>query len=93
MPHFGNLELWARGNNVVYSDYATLVTDEKVVKLYQTTIDEVNEELGRVEQIKSFRILNEPFTLEKGEITPTLKIKRKAVQEHYSSMIEEMYKE
>lgn len=93
VPHFGNLELWARGNDVVYSDYATLVTDEKVVKLYQTTIDEVNEELGRVEQIKSFRILNEPFTLEKGEITPTLKIKRKAVQEHYNSMIEEMYKE
>ncbi|HRZ28453.1 MAG TPA: hypothetical protein P5346_17850 [Spirochaetota bacterium] len=50
-------------------------------------------DIGRVEQVKKFTLLKGPFTQEKGEITPMLKIKRKVVQKNYSDLIEMMYRE
>jgi long-chain acyl-CoA synthetase len=59
----------------------------------QAVVDEVNAELSRYEQIKRFRILSRDFTAEDGEITPTLKLKRKAVQEHFAAEIDSIYAE
>ncbi len=57
----------------------------------QTLVDEVNGELSRFEQIKRFRILSRDFSAEQGEITPTLKLKRKVVQENFAAEIDELY--
>ena len=59
----------------------------------QRAVDEVNRELARVETVKKFTILDRPFGIETGELTPTLKVKRKVVGERYSSEIEAMYTE
>ena len=59
----------------------------------QAAIDEVNRELARVETVKKFTILERPFSIEEGELTPTLKVKRKVVNEHFSREIESMYQE
>ncbi|MBL8742725.1 MAG: long-chain fatty acid--CoA ligase [Myxococcales bacterium] len=59
----------------------------------QSAIDEVNRDLARVETVKKFTILDRPFTIEAGELTPTLKVKRKVVNEHFSREIESMYQE
>ncbi len=67
--------------------------NEKVKKQYDAILEDMNRELGRVEQVKKYTLLTEPFTQEKGELTPTLKIKRKAVQKNYSDFIEAMYGE
>ena len=56
-------------------------------------VDEVNQTLARVEQVKKFRVLHRALSVEDGELTPTLKVKRKKVNEHFASEIEEMYRE
>jgi long-chain acyl-CoA synthetase len=57
----------------------------------QAQLDEVNKSLARVEQVKKFAILSRPFGIDTGELTPTLKIKRKAVANNFSREIEAMY--
>jgi len=93
VPDFANLADWARQNGVTDTAHQSLVQNEKVKKHYDAILEDVNRELGRVEQVKKYTLLTEPFTQEKGELTPTLKIKRKAVQKNYSDFIEAMYKE
>jgi long-chain acyl-CoA synthetase len=59
----------------------------------QAQIDQVNESLARVEQVKKFAILRKPFGIDTGELTPTLKIKRKVVAQKYAAEIEAMYRD
>lgn len=75
------------------TDMFKLIESPEVHALVQSAVDHVNEELGRVEQIKRFRILPIDFTQETGELTPTLKLKRKAVCERYQQYIDAMYED
>ena len=59
----------------------------------QRTVDEINATLARGETVKKFHILSRPFTIEHGELTPTLKVKRKIVYEHFADTIESMYRD
>jgi len=77
--------------NGLEGDVYRLIATEQVQELVQAAIDKVNAELGRVEQVKRFRILPIDFTQETGELTPSLKLKRKVVCERYGQWIEEMY--
>jgi long-chain acyl-CoA synthetase len=74
-------------------DPATLASDERVRALVQNIVDEANRERSRFEQVKRFAILPRDFTMEEGEITPTLKVRRRAVQEHFAEEIEALYAE
>jgi long-chain acyl-CoA synthetase len=65
----------------------------EIVAAVQQTVDRVNEQLARVEQVKKFTILSRPFSLDTGELTPTLKIKRKVVDTNFAREIEAMYRE
>ncbi|MEZ4440250.1 MAG: long-chain fatty acid--CoA ligase [Polyangiaceae bacterium] len=69
----------------------SLHESESLKALIQEHVDKVNNDLARVEQIKKFTILKKPFSIEGGELTPTLKVKRKKVNENYSDVIESMY--
>lgn len=64
-----------------------------VVAEIQKAVDEVNATLARVEMVKKFRIIPRPFSIETGELTPTLKVKRKVVNRNFSTEIESMYQE
>jgi long-chain acyl-CoA synthetase len=59
----------------------------------QKAVDEVNATLARVETVKKFRIVPRPFSIETGELTPTLKVKRKIVNKNFATEIESMYQE
>ena len=72
-------------------DAASLAQDERVRALLQSIVDDVNRERSRFEQVKRFAILPRDFTMEAGEITPTLKLRRRAVQEHFADEIEALY--
>ena len=72
-------------------DTAELARDERVQALVQGIVDEANRERSRFEQIKRFTILPRDFTMEAGEVTPTLKLRRRTVQEHFSDEIEALY--
>ncbi|HOP28043.1 MAG TPA: long-chain fatty acid--CoA ligase [Spirochaetota bacterium] len=93
VPSFENLEDWAKKNGVPFSSREDLIKDPKVIAYYRQIIDKRQKDLGQVEQIKRFTLLAKEFSQETGEITPTMKVKRKVVQEKYKELIDAMYVE
>jgi len=83
-------EKWAKEHSV---DPETLHSNATLRAEIQKAVDNTNEELARVEQIKKFEVLPRNFSIENGELTPTLKVKRKKVYEHFADTIESMYAE
>jgi long-chain acyl-CoA synthetase len=81
---------WAAERGIE-GDLASLSRDEQVRELIQGVVDEANRERSRFEQVKRFALLPRDFTMEKGEVTPTLKLRRRAVSEHFQHQIEELY--
>jgi long-chain acyl-CoA synthetase len=81
---------WAEERGIA-KDPAALATDDRVRELLQRVVDEANRERSRFEQVKRFTILPRDFTMEAGEITPTLKVRRRAVQEHFATEIDALY--
>jgi long-chain acyl-CoA synthetase len=72
-------------------DLAALAGDSRVRDLVQGVVDDANRERSRFEQVKRFAILPRDFTMEEGEVTPTLKLRRRAVSEHFAAEIEKLY--
>lgn len=93
VPSFDNLEAWAIKNSIKFSGREDLIRQPEVIALYQQIIDKRQKNLGQVEQIKKFTLLPNEFSQESGEITPTMKVKRKVVQQKYNDLIELMYQE
>jgi long-chain acyl-CoA synthetase len=81
---------WAAERGVE-GDLASLSRDERVLELIQAVVDGANRERSRFEQLKRFALLPRDFTMEEGEVTPTLKLRRRAVSEHFEHEIEELY--
>jgi len=73
------------------SDPETAAHDPKFLAFLQKQIDNVNQRLARVQAVKKFRVLPKEFTVEGGELTPTMKVKRKVVTEKYKSEIDQLY--
>lgn len=81
----------ARDLQIPYTDYASLTRAAPIVALIQREIDQANQRLARVEQVKDFRILETLLTAEDEELTPTMKLKRKLVVAKYANLIDQMY--
>ncbi|MGW5875874.1 AMP-dependent synthetase/ligase [Nocardiopsis terrae] len=82
---------WAEANGLGTLKYPGLTRDPKVRAMVQEAIDELNEDLPRHETIKDFAILPSELTVEQGEITPSLKMRRRAVEERYRDLLDGMY--
>ena len=89
----GTVSEWARANGVLYTSYRSLATNASVYKLIAHEVERANGQLGRVEQIKAFRILDRELDPEvEGEaVTATRKIKRSLLHKHFGHLIGEMY--
>jgi long-chain acyl-CoA synthetase len=87
-----NVEKYAQDHDVPFSNYASLTRAPEVRALIQGEIDKVNAKFARVEQIKKFHLLETQLTAEDEELTPTMKLKRKLVQQKYAPQIEAMYR-
>jgi len=92
VPSFLNLEPWAQAAGIALSSREELVRNERVQQFYRERIDARSDDLARFEQIKRFTLLPKELTVEGGEITPTLKIRRRAVEARYGEVIEGMYR-
>ncbi len=92
VPGYPRLEEWAASSGIPYGTRGELIGDERVRRHYREIIDRITEPLGRVEKIKDFTLLEHELTQEAGELTPTLKIKRKAVESRYAGIIDAMYR-
>jgi len=93
VPAFEKLEEYARGNNILFRDRAELVRNEQIVNFIKAEINRSTPNLAAYERIKKIAILDRDFEVEKGEITPTLKIRRDYVEQKYKDIIEALYKE
>jgi len=87
-----NVEKYAQDNDVPFSNYASLTRAAEVQELIQNELERVNKKFARVEQIKKFWLLDTQLTAEDEELTPTMKLKRKLVQQKYAPQIEAMYR-
>jgi long-chain acyl-CoA synthetase len=92
-PHFPLLEDWARANGVAFSSRQELVATAKVRELYKGIVEDLNKRLAQFETIKKIVIVPDEFTVATGEITPTLKLKRRVIETKYKQQIEELYQE
>ncbi len=93
VPNFIILDDYCKKNGITYSSKEELVKKPEIIKLYEEIVAKRTESLGRVEQIKKFTLLTTELTQEGGELTPTMKLKRKAIGQKYNLQIEEMYKD
>jgi len=92
-PYFPLLEEWARANHVSFSSRQELVANPKVKALYEGIIAEVNRGLARYETLKRVLLVPDEFTANDGTLTPTLKLRRKAIEERYRKQIDDLYRE
>jgi len=86
-----NVERYAQDHAIPFSNFASLCRRPEVQELIQAEIDRVNKAFARVEQVKKFRLIEQKLTAEDEELTPTMKLKRKLVNEKYKDLIESMY--
>jgi long-chain acyl-CoA synthetase len=87
-----NVIEYAQQNRIPFTTYQSLARSPETRKLIHKWFDEVNSRLARVEQIKKFTILDKRLDQEDGELTPTMKVKRKHINKIYKDVIEKMYK-
>jgi long-chain acyl-CoA synthetase len=87
-----NVAKFAQDHQVPYTDFKSLTQTSAVQALVRAEIEAVNAKLARVEQIKDFRIIEDLLTAEDEELTPTMKLKRRAVANKYAPLIETMYR-
>lgn len=87
-----NVEKFAQEHNVAFSNYASLTRTAEVRGLIEAEIEKINIKFARVEQIKKFHLLDTQLSAEDEELTPTMKLKRKLVQQKYADQIEAMYR-
>ena len=92
-PHFPLLEDWAHANGVVFTSRQELVASTKVRELYKGIVEDLNRKLAQFETIKKIVIVPDEFTVANGEITPTLKLKRRVIETKYKQQIDELYQE
>jgi long-chain acyl-CoA synthetase len=91
VPNFDALEGWAREKGVPFASREELVQRPEVVALYEKLIEEMTPDLAQFEKIKKIALLPREFTLEAGELTPTLKVKRRVVEEKFKDVIDRLY--
>lgn len=82
---------WAAQHGRIFSDAESMADDPQVLAEIAESVERVNEEHARVEGVKRWRVLPRDLTIESGELTPTLKVKRQVVAARWADQIEEMY--
>jgi len=92
-PNFEFLHDWCFVKKIKYRENRDLVQIPEVIERYQQEIDIYNKKLGKTEQIKQFRLVCEEWTPENGELSPTLKLKRRFVKDKYRHRLDEIYTE
>ena len=91
IPEFSVLKDWCSRNGIEYSDDAKMIKNEKVKAKFNEEVKELMKSIAQYEQVKKVTILPKGFTIDSGELTPTLKLKRKVIHAKYKDLIEGMY--
>src|SRR5579863_1482089 len=90
-PNFALLEDWARTNGLSFTSRAELIANPKVQSLYEKIVEAANQKLARFEKMKRVVLVAEEFTVENGALTPTMKLRRRVVEDRNRRLIDEVY--
>src|ERR1700693_1901035 len=90
-PNFALLEDWARTNDVAFSSRSELIAHPKVQALYEGIVEEGNKNLARFEKLKRVLLVPDEFTADNGALTPTMKLRRRVVEDRYRRQIDDLY--
>jgi len=93
VPSFEKLEEYAKSKSIAYDSMKDLVTKETIIQFYEELIDRITPNLASYEKIKKVILMERDFEIEKGEMTPSLKVKRNIVEEKYKLEINSLYQE
>jgi long-chain acyl-CoA synthetase len=93
VPSFENLKKYALEHKITFKDIEELISHNQIKELFEKRFEELQKEFSKFEKIKKFTLLSKEFTIEAGEITATLKLKRKVILKKYKALIDKMYKE
>lgn len=91
VPDFEALKEYADSNKIPYTKVDDLVRDDRIYKLLESELNQMQRQLANYERVRKFALLDKPFSIETGEITPSLKVRRKYIEERYRNLIEKMY--
>ena len=91
VPAFNALKEWCNEHGVAFNGNESIIKNEKVIALIKDAVERYNQNFNQVEQIKKFELLPREWSVEGGELTPTLKLKRKVILEKYKDAIERIY--
>jgi len=90
-PNFVLLEEWARTNEISFSSRAELISNPKVQALYEEIVEGANQHLARFEKLKRVMLVADEFSADNGALTPTLKLRRRVIEERYKRQIDDLY--
>ncbi len=93
VPVYGNVKEYADKENITYSSMEELLINPRIMALFKERIDTLQQQFAHYEKIKRFTLLPQPFSMEKGELTNTLKVKRNVLAANYKEVIDKMYEE
>ena len=93
IPDYGLVKDYAQKNGIKFDSMEELLKNDAIIALFKERIDTLQQQLASYEKIKRFTLLPQPFSMENGELTNTLKIKRNVLYKNYASEIEKMYEE
>ncbi len=91
VPNFEHLKSWAKDNNISFSNNTELVENKEVFKQYRAIINEVNATIADYERIVKFHILDHEWTIDSGDLTPSLKVKRNHILDKYKDVIDPLF--
>ena len=90
-PNFLTLEDWARAHDIAFTSRADLVGNQRVQSLFEGVVEDINQNLARFEKLKRVIVVAEEFTADNGALTPTLKLRRRVIEERYKQQIDDLY--
>jgi long-chain acyl-CoA synthetase len=93
LANFEHIESWCKVKSHPWESHEKAMTDPRIVNRIQREIEEANQSLDKVEQVRKFELISEPWTIENGELSPTLKLRRKIILNKHQDLIEKMYTE
>jgi len=93
VPSFENLKKYAIENKIAFKDIEELINHSQIKEMFEKRFEALQKEFSVYEKVKKFTLLSKEFSIEAGEITATLKLKRKVIQKKYKELIDKMYKE
>ena len=92
IPNFEMLKNFIKDKGINLSEPKDIVENKDIIKLYESEFNELQKSLASYETVKKFILLSEPLTIDKGELTPSLKIKRNVVEKNFKEQIDALYR-